>query len=92
MSYLFSKQDPTEVATRTACSKLSNNAALMVSELAREPAQGLMHVVVSVSVTHSKFFWERDAPPFSPVVAPEQLSLPHTLLAVLPTQTTFVVY
>lgn len=56
MSYLFSKQDPTEVATRTACSKLSNNAALMVSELAREPAQGLMHVVVSVSVTHSKFF------------------------------------
>jgi hypothetical protein len=51
MSYLFSKQDPTEVATRTACSKLSNNAALMVSELAREPAQGLMHVVVSVCLS-----------------------------------------
>jgi hypothetical protein len=49
MSYLFSKQDPSEAATKTACSKLSNNAALVVSELAREPAQGLMHVAVSDS-------------------------------------------
>jgi hypothetical protein len=49
MSYLFSKQqDPTQAATKTACSKLSNNAALVVHELAREPAQGLMHVAVSV--------------------------------------------
>lgn len=49
MAYLFSKQqDPTQAATRTACSKLSNNAALVVNELAREPAQGLMHVAVSV--------------------------------------------
>lgn len=42
------QQHPTEVATKTACSKLSNNAALLVTELAREPAQGLLHVVVSL--------------------------------------------
>lgn len=47
MAYLFSKQDPTEAATTIACSKLSNNAALVVSELGREPAQGLMQVAVS---------------------------------------------
>lgn len=40
------KPSPSEAATRTACSKLANNAALVVNELAREPAQGLMHVVV----------------------------------------------
>jgi len=46
-SLFFSKPDPTEATTRTACSKLSNNAALVVNELAREPAQGLLHVAVS---------------------------------------------
>lgn len=42
-----SRQAPlAEVAARTAASKLSNGCALLVHELAREPAKGLLHVVV----------------------------------------------
>jgi hypothetical protein len=32
--------------TRTTASKLGNNSALVVRELAREPSQGLVHVAV----------------------------------------------
>ncbi|WIA20302.1 hypothetical protein OEZ86_013931 [Tetradesmus obliquus] len=42
---LFSKQSPVEAATKTAASKLSNGAAIIINDLTKEPTRGLMHVL-----------------------------------------------